>query len=115
MTSQKSVKSLSSSGCGPLTVISEEMNSPVSKSKVSANVTKPASRRRTRPFAVWIFSGRPLKGVRKVIVPASSSTIGAGPLISPADEMTTDLPFTGFVTVDLKELVSLKLQPVLAL
>ena len=70
-TSHKSSKSLSASGCGPLTVTSDEMNSPVSKSKVSANVIRPASRERTRPCAVWIFSGRPLKVVEKVIVPAS--------------------------------------------
>jgi len=40
---------------------SDEMGSPVAKPKVSANWTKPASRRRTRPCAVWIFSGSPLK------------------------------------------------------
>jgi hypothetical protein len=44
-----------------------------------------------------------------VIVPASSSTIGAGPLTCPAFEMTTDLPFSGFVNVAMIELVSLKL------
>ena len=60
ITSQKRVKSLSTSGCGPLlTIASEEMNSPVSQSKVSARVMTPASRKRTGPCAVWIFSGSP--------------------------------------------------------
>jgi hypothetical protein len=66
-TSQKSAKSLSRSGCGSLLMTtSDEMKSPVSKSKVSAKVTKPTSRRRPGPFAVWIFSGSPLKLVRNV-------------------------------------------------
>src|SRR6266498_605195 len=89
----------------------ERRPSYVSASEMTSqkSVKTPASRRRTGPSAVWIFSGRPLKEVKKVIVPASSSTRGAGPLTSPADEMTTDLPFAGFVTLELKELVSLKL------
>ena len=44
-----------------------------------------------------------------MIVPASSSTIGAGPLTSPALEMTIDLPFSGFVNVPLNEPLSVKL------
>ena len=40
ITSHWSMKSLSASGCGPLTVTSDEMNSPVSSSKVSANVMR---------------------------------------------------------------------------
>ena len=52
---------------------SEEMNSPVFRSKVSMNVMIPASRRSTGPLAVWIFSGRPLNVLVNVIVPALSS------------------------------------------
>ena len=34
-----------------------------------------------------------------MIVPASSSTTGGGPVICPAAERTTDFPFAGFVDV----------------
>jgi hypothetical protein len=47
--------------------------------------------------------------VRKVIVPASSSMIAVGKLISPAFERTTDFPFAGLVNVCRAELVSLAL------
>jgi hypothetical protein len=49
-----------------------------------------------------------LKDVRKVIVPACSSMIGGGPVTCPADDTTTELPFSGFVNVVWNELVSLK-------
>jgi hypothetical protein len=57
MTSQKSMKPLSGSGCGPF---SGEIVSPrkslVVASKVSFKVTKPASRERMVPFGSFSFS-----------------------------------------------------------
>jgi hypothetical protein len=108
MTSQKASKSLSASGCGPLMVTSLPRNSPVSRSNVSANVMIPASRSRTLPRPVWIFSGRPLYVVMNVMVPASSSMTGAGPEVVPALEILTDLPFSA-VNVSLNEPALLKL------
>jgi len=105
ITSQKSVKSLSKSGCGPLKEMSEEMRSPVARSKTSVNTATPASRSRTGPCAVWIFSGRPVKVVTKVTVPAASST-SAVPVTCPAFEMMTELPLAGLVTVARTEVVS---------
>ena len=68
ITSQKSVKSLSASG-GPLTMISDDRSSPVSRSKVSNKLMMPASRRRTGPCAFLIFSGRPLNVPRDAVLP----------------------------------------------
>ncbi len=68
-------------------VTSLPRNSPVSRSNVSANEMIPASRSRTLPRVVWIFSGRPLNVLMNVMVPASASMTGAGPEVVPALEI----------------------------
>jgi hypothetical protein len=109
ITSQNSAKSLSASGCGPLlTVVAVEIKSPVVKSNVAVNVMNPASRERTGPCGVCIFSGRPLKVVMNVTVFACSFTI-AWFTTCPAIEAVTAFPFTGFVNVTVKEKVSFEL------
>ncbi len=96
--SQKRLKSLSSSGCGPWrNVTCSDSGSPIgspvsgSSAKVVVNVTVPASRLRVGPPVIEIFSGRPTKVSMKVIVPAVSSMITLE-LIGPAARTVIDFP-----------------------
>ena len=61
ITSQKSVKHHRRRGCGPLTIVSEEMNSPVFTSNVSAKLKLPASRSTGRARSPYGLLGRPLE------------------------------------------------------